>query len=119
MPLRFSRSLVKLLKTGGVSFVLLGSLWGAQLSAYVPAVSTRSTSPDAEAARFVDDLLAKMTLEEKVGQMSQIALNTQDKNVRDERILKGEVGSFLFITDAKEINWLQHLRRRRAGCTSC
>jgi beta-glucosidase len=64
---------------------------------------------DAEANRFVDDLLAKMTLEEKVGQMSQIALNTPDKTLRDERILKGEVGSFLFITDPKEINRLQHL----------
>jgi len=64
---------------------------------------------DPEAAHFVDDLLAKMTLEEKVGQMSQVALNTPDKALRDERILKGEVGSFLFITDPKEINRLQHL----------
>jgi beta-glucosidase len=66
-------------------------------------------SSDSEATRFVDDLLARMTLEEKVGQMSQIALNTPDKALRDERILKGEVGSFLFITDPKEINRLQHL----------
>ena len=63
----------------------------------------------AVASRFVDDLIHKMTLEEKIGQMSQVALNTPDKEFRDELPLKGEVGSFLFITDPKEINRLQHL----------
>jgi beta-glucosidase len=114
MPLRFSPSLVKLLKTGSVSFVLLVFLCAAQSSAQALAASSRSSSSDAEAARFVDGLLAKMTLEEKVGQMSQIALNTPDKSLRDERILKGEVGSFLFITDAKEINRLQHLAMEKS-----
>src|SRR5271170_2732501 len=66
-------------------------------------------SDGAAASRFVDDLIHKMTLEEKIGQMSQVALNTPDKEFRDELILKGEVGSFLFITDPKEINRLQHL----------
>jgi beta-glucosidase len=105
MPLPFLRSVIKLLATGSVLFVLLGFPCPAQLSAQTPSALTS----DAEATRFVDDLLAKMTLEEKVGQMSQIALNTPDKALRDERILKGEVGSFLFITDPKEINRLQHL----------
>jgi beta-glucosidase len=105
MPLPFLRSVIKLLARGSVSCVLLGSLCAAQLSVQAPATLTS----DSEATRFVDDLLAKMTLEEKVGQMSQIALNTPDKALRDERILKGEVGSFLFITDPKEINRLQHL----------
>jgi beta-glucosidase len=105
MPLPFLRSVIKLLATGSVSFVLLGFPCPAQLFAQTLSALTS----DAEATRFVDDLLAKMTLEEKVGQMSQIALNTPDKTLRDERILKGEVGSFLFITDPKEINRLQHL----------
>ncbi len=69
---------------------------------------------DAEAGRFVDDLLKKMTLDEKVGQMSQVALNTPDGATRDERVLKGEVGSFLFVTDAKEIDRLQHLAMERS-----
>jgi beta-glucosidase len=64
---------------------------------------------EAAASRFVDDLIHKMTLEEKIGQMSQVALNTPDKQFRDEWILKGQVGSFLFITDPKEIDRLQHL----------
>jgi beta-glucosidase len=105
MPFPFLRSMIKLLATGSVSFVLLGFPSPTQLSAQAPSALTS----DAEANRFVDDLLAKMTLEEKVGQMSQIALNTPDKALRDERIRKGEVGSFLFITDPKEINRLQHL----------
>ena len=105
MPLPFLRFVIKLLATGSVSFVLLGFPCPAQLSAQTPSALTSDT----EANRFVDDLLAKMTLEEKVGQMSQIALNTPNKALRDERILKGEVGSFLFITDPKEINRLQHL----------
>ena len=110
MPLALTRSLIKLLTRGSVSVILLGSLCVTQLSGQAPAASSGSLySSNSEAARFVDDLLAKMTLEEKVGQMSQIALNTPDKALRDERILKGEVGSFLFITDPKEINRLQHL----------
>lgn len=109
MLLSLARSLIKLLTRGSVSVILMGSLCVAQLSGQAPAALSGSTSSDPEAAHFVDDLLAKMTLEEKVGQMSQIALNTPDKALRDERILKGEVGSFLFITDPKEINRLQHL----------
>src|SRR3984885_2110229 len=115
MPLALTRSLIKLLTRGSVSVILLGSLCVTQLSGQAPAASSGSLySSNSEAARFVDDLLAKMTLEEKVGQMSQIALNTPDKALRDERILKGEVGSFLFITDAKEINRLQHLAMEKS-----
>jgi beta-glucosidase len=76
-------------------------------------VSSRAQQPksagDAVETRFVNDLLQKMTLEEKLGQMSQIPLNQKESVTPDERILKGQVGSFLFITDAKEINRLQHL----------
>ncbi len=50
-----------------------------------------------------------MTLEEKVGQMSQVPLNSTPDRPVDEMIRKGQVGSFLFITDAAEINRLQHV----------
>ena len=72
-----------------------------------------STPQGAKAERFVDSLLSKMTLDEKLGQMSQIPLNEKQDVSPDERILKGQVGSFLFITDAKEINRLQHLAVER------
>ncbi|HXC96569.1 MAG TPA: beta-glucosidase BglX [Edaphobacter sp.] len=62
-----------------------------------------------EASRFVDELLSKMTLEEKLGQMTQIAYKEKDSVPHDERVLKEQTGSFLFLTDPVEINRLQHL----------
>jgi beta-glucosidase len=50
-----------------------------------------------------------MTLEEKIGQMSQVALNTKQDVPPEELARKGQVGSFLFITNAAEINRLQHV----------
>ncbi|HEX2917433.1 MAG TPA: beta-glucosidase BglX [Edaphobacter sp.] len=67
----------------------------------------QSSSSDSE--RFVDALLARMTLEEKLGQMSQVALNSPEGEHRDELILNGDVGSMLFVRDPKEIDRLQHL----------
>jgi beta-glucosidase len=61
------------------------------------------------ASRFVEDLLSKMTVEEKLGQMSQISYKDQHSVSHEERILKGQTGSFLFLTDPVEINRLQHI----------
>ncbi|HEU4634939.1 MAG TPA: beta-glucosidase BglX [Edaphobacter sp.] len=58
---------------------------------------------------FVNALLARMTLEEKLGQMSQVALNSPEGEHRDELITQGDVGSMLFVRDPQEINRLQHL----------
>lgn len=63
--------------------------------------------PPAEAVAFANKLLAKMTLEEKIGQMSQVAMNTDDRKGVEERIKAGKVGSLLFITDPAEVNRLQ------------
>ena len=70
-----------------------------------------ATAPadDAKASRFVSDLLGKMTLEEKLGQMSQISYKDAHSVSHEERILKGQTGSFLFLTDPAEINRLQHI----------
>jgi beta-glucosidase len=59
--------------------------------------------------RFVRDLLAKMTLDEKLGQMSQIAYQEPHSVPHEERIRKEQVGSFLFVTDPVEISRLQHI----------
>jgi beta-glucosidase len=64
---------------------------------------------DTKASRFVSDLLSKMTLEEKLGQMSQISYKDPHSVSHEERILKGQTGSFLFLTDPVEINRLQHI----------
>lgn len=45
----------------------------------------------------------------KIGQMSQITLNTSDRRTADDAARSGRVGSFLFITDPAEINRLQHI----------
>ena len=74
-------------------------------------------APDPAAVRFADHLIQQMTLEEKLGQMSQVAMNSDlsaalhsdlGTNIED-RIAKGQVGSLLFITDPVEINRLQKI----------
>ncbi len=64
---------------------------------------------DAAATKFVDDLMKRMTLEEKLGQMEQIAWSGRESAANEEHIRKGEVGSFLNITDAATIARLQHV----------
>ena len=68
-----------------------------------------SIADDATADRFVEALLKRMTLEEKIGQMTQMALNgPADGATPEEHARRGEVGSFLFVKDAARINALQH-----------
>lgn len=73
------------------------------------AAQTTSSQNEQQARIFADTLLAKMTLEEKIGQMSQVAMNTDDKENIESRIQAGRVGSLLFITDPVEINRLQKI----------
>lgn len=69
----------------------------------------RSIPDDAKADRFVNGLLKQMTLPEKIGQMTQMALNgPADGATPEEHARRGEVGSFLFVKDAARINALQH-----------
>lgn len=107
-----SRILIHQIAVGGLSLALLAGLSQRLLSAQPqpsPQADLSAKTSDTETVHFVNDLLGKMTLEEKIGQMSQIALNGPQEISPDQRILKGQVGSFLFITNPKEINRLQHL----------
>ena len=71
---------------------------------------TSPARPDEKAVRQrVDALLKQMTLEEKIGQLTQLFDFPQSKNAFDDEVSKGEVGSLLFVTDPAEINRLQHL----------
>ena len=56
----------------------------------------------------VDALLQKMTLEEKIGQLTQFFSFEAPKDL-DAKISRGEVGSMLFVTDPAEHNRLQRL----------
>ncbi len=75
----------------------------------VSAHQVPAPASDQQARAFADNLLRKMSLAEKVGQMTQVPLNTKPDRPADELARNGEVGSFLFITDAAEINRLQHV----------
>jgi beta-glucosidase len=66
--------------------------------------STLSVDPKVEARAAA--LLQQMTLDEKLGQLSQIFWY---KGIKDDRIAKGELGSYLFLTDPHEINRVQHI----------
>ena len=58
--------------------------------------------------RFIDDLLSRMTLEEKIGQMNQLdpSWNAEEK---EALIREGKVGSIFNIVGAKEVNRLQRI----------
>lgn len=56
--------------------------------------------------RKIDDLLSKMTLAEKIGQMNQENFNGLNDDLL-QRVKKGEIGSFLNITSTEDINKVQ------------
>ena len=69
-----------------------------------------------EAEKFADELISKMTLREKVGQMSQFVTSTGvvtgpdgDKMNIEQLVKAGEVGSILNITTPEEIERMQRL----------
>ncbi len=75
----------------------------------VLAQSSSGAPPNDQAIRErVDSLLKKMTLDEKIGQLSQLFEFSPQKSI-DEAIAKGQLGSVLFVTDPAEINRLQHI----------
>ena len=69
----------------------------------VLALASCSTEPKSDVDRKVDELLSKMTLREKVGQMNQLSGGAW----LVEQAAKGEVGSILNCVDPAEINAVQ------------
>jgi beta-glucosidase len=57
----------------------------------------------------VSDLLGQMTLEEKIGQLTQLGQYIPDSVPIEDRIRQGQVGSVLWLDDPAEINRLQHI----------
>jgi beta-glucosidase len=65
-----------------------------------------------EAHRRAEALLKQMTIEEKIGQLNQaagIVIPGLGAEKPDNAIVKGQVGSVLWLFDVKELNRLQHL----------
>jgi beta-glucosidase len=71
---------------------------------------TSSATPPGDQAvhQRVDSILKAMTLDEKIGQLSQLFDFRPEKAI-DDAVAKGHVGSLLFVTDPAETNRLQHL----------
>lgn len=73
--------------------------------------------PTSEETRFVDSLLAEMTLREKIGQMNQYSVGAEmtgpnasiDHAERYKRFMNGEVGSVLNILGAADTRKLQQM----------
>jgi beta-glucosidase len=82
--------------------------------AFAIAPLTSSQTPasappdDAAVHQRADALLKEMTLEEKIGQLSQLFDFAKSKEI-DDAVAKGQLGSLLFVTDPAETNRLQHL----------
>ena len=58
--------------------------------------------------QFIDDLLARMTLEEKIGQLNQLD-PSYDSEPKEQLIREGRVGSVFNVIGAKEVNRLQRM----------
>ena len=77
-----------------------------------PSVTAWALPPAQEAEQRVTDLLARMTLAEKIGQLQQLDSVPNAWRVRDEHrglIPKGLVGSFLNVRGARKINEAQRM----------
>jgi beta-glucosidase len=75
--------------------------------------AARNRLSDDEVRQRADTLLKQMTLEEQIGQLSQLFV-FQPTRERDEAVIKGQLGSLLFISDAAEINRYQHLAMKQS-----
>jgi beta-glucosidase len=82
-----------------------------------PAAAPHASAPlaDKKLNARVDALLAQMTIDEKIGQLSQytggstITGPTGEKLDFDAMLVKGEIGSLFNVTGAKETNHYQHI----------
>jgi len=81
------------------------------------AVTAKFTSASSE--KKIDELLRKMTLEEKVGQLVQYSAGQPTgpgtgRTDYNDMIGKGEIGALFNVTAAREINAYQHLAVERS-----
>ncbi len=79
---------------------LLGGLWFGVQSGAEAQLYKDATRPVSER---VNDLLTRMTLEEKVGQLIQYSAHGSDESVYERQMRDGSVGSYLNVA----FNWVQ------------
>jgi beta-glucosidase len=91
----------------GLALLILSS-FGSRAAAQE---ANPTAKPNSSAVnRRVEELLKKMTLEEKIGQLNQVSaasfLNPPD---REGMIARGEIGSFLWSVDPVQLDAYQHI----------
>lgn len=81
----------------------------------VPFLANAQTknADDAKMEKFIDDLVKKMSLDEKIGQMNQLNWGDISDSVR-ARVKKGEIGSFLNVYDPAMVNELQRIATKES-----
>jgi beta-glucosidase len=84
-------------------------LAAALLLAAAPRPASASPPTDAEVKARVEALLARMTVEEKVGQLTQIAGGLFPEAKPEEALRRGGTGSVLWLNDTRKFNELQKL----------
>ena len=67
-----------------------------------------SCSRKSQEEQFIDELLARMTLEEKIGQMNQLD-PMWETEAKEALIREGKVGSIFNVIGAREVNRLQRM----------
>jgi len=87
--------------------------WGGASSLVMTVAAFGQAPPampmdDKTVEQRVNALLGQMTLEEKIGQLSQVFVFAPARQV-DDQVAKGQLGSVLFVTDPARINALQRM----------
>ena len=89
-----------------IPILFLSSLLAVSVSCTERKPSTVGTTPEVE--RRVDQLLSRMTLSEKIGQMNQVSAGGEVANYADA-LRKGQVGSILNEVDPVKVNEFQRI----------
>jgi beta-glucosidase len=93
-------------KETSMRFVQLERLFVLFLFPLLALGSASNQGKESDIEKRIEALLAKMTLEEKVGQMTQV---TEASEANRDLIKQGKIGSFLNITGASQSNELQEI----------
>ena len=89
-----------------IRILFLASLLAVTISCTERKPSTVGATPEVE--RRVDQLLSRMTLAEKIGQMNQVSAGGEVANYADA-LRKGQVGSILNEVDPVKVNEFQRI----------
>ena len=89
------------MRNTGILILLLGML---------TACSTGQPSAD-DTERYISDLLQRMTLAEKIGQMNQLSGRGDARSFEElvEQVRQGRIGSLLNVTDTAQVRRLQEV----------